>query len=229
MPGIAGSAPLRWPARLRRAEFSGDPERDAVRYERLMDIVKLAIRMQGLRGGMTLDDIQEEFNVSQRTAERMRDAVEGAFSPLETVESDDNRLHWRLRSDALRRLVPVSADELAGLSSASETLERTGFGGHAAGLRELETKLRATLHTDRLAGIETDIEALVQAEGPARRAGPRAQLDRDLLARLREAIATCRIVEVRYLWQSKGRQSRRRIEPHGLLYGNRAFLVGRTD
>ena len=200
-----------------------------MRYERLMDIVKLAIRMQGLRSGMTLDDIQEEFDVSRRTAERMRDAVEGAFAPLETVESDDNKHHWRLGSDALRRLVPVSAEELAELGSASDTLERTGFGARAAALRALETKLRATLHTDRLTCIESDIEALVQAEGLAMRAGPRPQLDRDLLARLREAIATCRIVQVRYLSQSTGRQSRQRIEPYGLLYGNRAFLVGRTD
>ncbi|MCY4478331.1 MAG: WYL domain-containing protein, partial [Rhodospirillales bacterium] len=52
---------------------------------------------------------------------------------------------------------------------------------------------------------------------------------RDLLARLREAITTCHIVEVRYLSQSTGRHSSQRIEPYGLLYGNRPFLVGRTD
>ena len=92
----------------------------------------------------------------------------------------------------------------------------------------LETKLRATQHTGSLARIEADIEALVQAEGLAMRPGPRPSLDRDLLARLREAITTCRIVEVRYLSQSTGRRSRQRIEPYGLLYGNRPFLVGRT-
>ena len=112
-----------------------------------MDIVKLAIRMQGLRGGVTLDDIQAEFGVGRRTAERMRDAVEGAFAPLETVESNDKKRHWRLRSDALRRLVPLSAEELAELEAAAGTLERTGFGARAAALRELDTKLRATLHT----------------------------------------------------------------------------------
>ena len=96
-------------------------------------------------------------------------------------------------------------------------------------MRELDTKLRATQHTDSLDRIEGDIEALVQAEGLAMRPGPRPRLDRDLLTRLREAIATCRIVEVRYLSQSTDRWSRQRIEPYGLLYGNRAFLVGRTD
>ena len=199
-----------------------------MRYEGLTNIVKLAIRMQGLRGGMTLNEIETEFGVSRRTAERMRDAVQEAFGVLELAENDDNKHHWRLRSDALRRLVSLSAEELAELGSAAETLERTGFEARASALRELDTKLRATLHTDSLERIEADIEALVQAEGLAMRAGPRPRLDRGLLARLREAITTCRIVEVRYLAQSTGRRSRQRIEPYGLIYGNRAFLVGRT-
>ena len=199
-----------------------------MRYEGLTNIVKLAIRMQGLRGGMTLDEIKTEFGVSRRTAERMRDAVQEAFGVLELVENNDNKHHWRLRSDALRRLVPLSAEELAALGSAAETLDRTGFETRATALRELDTKLRATLHTDSLERIEADIEALVQAEGLAMRAGPRPRLDRGLLALLREAITTCRIVEVRYLAQSTGRHSRQRIEPYGLIYGNRAFLVGRT-
>ena len=154
-----------------------------MRYERLKDIVKLAIRMQGLRGGVTLDEIQAEFAVGRRTAERMRDAVEWAFGPLEIADGGDNKRHWRLRSDALRRLAPLSAEELAELESAAETLERTGFEARAAALRELDTKLRAAQRTDSLARIEADIEALVQAEGLAMRPGPRPSLDRDLLAR----------------------------------------------
>ena len=200
-----------------------------MRYERLKDIVTLAIRMQGLRAGVTLDDIRAEFGVSRRTAERMRDAVEWAFGPLEIAESGDNRRHWRLGSDALRRLARISAAELADLATAADTLEATGFGERASALRELDTRLRATLHTDSLARIEADIEVLAQAEGLAMRPGPRPQPDRDLLACLREAIATSRIVELRYLSQSTGRCSRQRIEPYGLLYGNRGFLVGRTD
>ena len=200
-----------------------------VRYERLKDIVTLAIRMQGLHGGMTVDEIRAEFRVSRRTAERMRDAVEWAFGPLETVERNDNKNHWRMRSDALRRLVPLSAEELGELGSAAETLARTGFEARAAVLRELDTKLRATLRTDSLERIEADIEALVQAEGLAMRPGPRPQLDRHLLALLREAIITRRVVALRYLARTTGRHSWQRIEPYGLLYGNRSFLVGRTD
>ena len=224
-----GFRALHSPVKVSGAGHAGPGEGCLVRYEGLTNIVTLAIRMQGLRGGMTLDEIGAEFGVSRRTAERMRDAVEAAFGPLELVERNDNKNHWRLRSDALRRLVPLSGEELAELGSAAETLERTGFEGRAVALRELDTKLRATMHTDSLARIEADIEALAQAEGLAMRPGPRPQLDRNLLALLREAIITRRVVALRYLARSTGRQSWQRIEPYGLLYGNRPFLVGRTD
>ena len=200
-----------------------------MRYERLKDILTLAIRMQGRRAGVTIGDIEAEFKVSRKTAERMRGAVEWAFGPLEIVENTDSKRHWRLGSDTLRRLVRISATELADLMAAADTLDATGFGERASALRELDTRLRATLHTDSLAHIEADIEMLAQAEGLAMRPGPRQQLDRGLLDSLREAIATRRIVELGYRSQSTGRCSRRRIEPYGLLYGNRAFLIGRTE
>ena len=200
-----------------------------MRYERLQDLVRLAIRLQGALGGLTLDDIQGQFLVSRSTAERMRNAVEAVFGPLESVPIDDNRSHWRLRSDALRRLVSVSAGELTELGSAATALERAGLDERAAMLRDLAAKLRATMRSESLERIESDVETLVHAEGLATRPGPKQRLDAGLLALLREAITTSRVVEFRYFAQSTRRRSRQRVQPCGLLYGNRAFLVGRTD
>ena len=199
-----------------------------MRYERLQDLVRLAIRLQGALGGLTLDDVQAQFRVSRSTAERMRSAVEAVFGPLESVAIDDNRSHWRLRSDALRRLVSVSAGELTELGAAATALERAGLDERAAMLRDLATKLRATMRSESLLRIESDVETLVHAEGLATRPGPKQRLDAGLLALLREAITTNRAVEFRYLAQSTGRRSRQCVQPCGLLYGNRAFLVGLT-
>ena len=200
-----------------------------MRYERVKDILDLAVRLQGVLGGLTLDDIQAGFSISRRTAERWRDAVEAAFGPLETVDRDDRKLYWRLRSNALRRLVSVSAKELAEVETAAAALDRTGFEDRAALLRDLAAKLRATLREETRARVESDLEMLMQAEGLAMRPGPRQRLDRGLLALMREAIAACRVVEFRYLSQSTRRRSWRQVRPGGLLYGNRAFLVGWTD
>ena len=210
-------------------KLSKAAEDEWVRYERLRDIVRLAIRLQGSLGGLTLDDIQADFSVSRRTAERLRDAVEAVFGPLEIVDTSDSKRHWRLRSDALRRLVSVSAGELTELTSAAASLEHAGLEERAAVVRDLTTKLRATLRSESLARIESDLEALVHAEGLAMRPGPRPRLDAGLVSLLREAITTCRMVEFRYFAQSTRRRSRQRVLPYGLLYGNRAFLVARTD
>ena len=200
-----------------------------MRYERVKDVLDLAVRLQGALGGLTLDDIEAEFSISRRTAERRRAAVEAAFGPLETVDRDERKLHWRLRSEALRRLVSVSAKELAEVETAAAALVRAGFEERAALLRDLAAKLRATLREETKARVESDLEMLMQAEGLAMRPGPRQRLDGGLLALMREAIAACRVVEFGYLSQSTRRRSRQQVRPGGLIYGNRAFLVGWSD
>ena len=122
-----------------------------MRYERIENLVRLAVRLQGTPGGLTLDDIQADFSVSRSTAERMRDAVEAAFGPLELVDTDDPKRRWRLRSDAVRRLVAIAPEELAELESAASALERVGLEERAGTLRDFATKVRATLRTESLA------------------------------------------------------------------------------
>ena len=200
-----------------------------MRYERLKNIVRLAVRLQAASGGLTLEDIQAEFSVSRSTAERMRDAVGDVFGGLERVDTGDAKHRWRLRSDAVRRLVAIAPEELAELESAASALQRAGLEERAGALREFATKVRAALRTESLARIESELEALVQAEGLAMRAGPRPRLDTGLLSALREAITTCRMVKFQYLAQSTGQKSWQRVRPLGLLYGNRAFLVASSD
>ena len=200
-----------------------------MRYDRVKDIVRLAVRLRGLRGGMTLADIESEFSVSRRTAERMRAAVEESFGRLELVPSDDRMHHWRLRSDEVRHFVGVTAEELGALSTAAAVLERTGLGEQAARLKKVAEKLRALRRAEKPERLEADLEALLHAEGLAMRPGPRQPVDTAVLALLREAILTRRKVEFDYLSRSTGRRSHQVAEPYGLLYGNRPFLVARTD
>ena len=199
-----------------------------MRYERIADIVRLAIRLQGV-GGLTLDDIGSEFEVSRRTAERMRDAVERAFGPLEYEDADDGRRRWRLRSNALRDLIRVSADELVELETAAAEVERAGLHERAALLRDLAGKLRALTGEAERRRIEPDLEALTMAEGLAMRPGPRPRIEPGVLMTLREAIKAGRTVSFGYLSRMTGRRSRQRVQPHGILYGSRAYLVGRSD
>jgi len=49
-------------------------QNDKPRYSRVSDILDLAIFMSSKLQGVTIKDIQERYNVSRRTAERMRDS-----------------------------------------------------------------------------------------------------------------------------------------------------------
>ena len=69
----------------------------------------------------------------------------------------------------------------------------------------------------------------MRAEGLAMRPGPRTRVEPGLLPMLRDAIKASRKVEFDYKARSSGRRSRQLVEPYGVLYGNRAYLVGRAD
>ena len=199
-----------------------------MRKEQLAELVRLAMVLQGKAEGLTLGDIRQEFEVSRRTAERMRDAVEWAFGPLDILDVGDRKRHWRLRSPALRGLIGVSPREIAEIEAAAESMDAAGFGERAAALRGVARKLRAL---SRRAPDELDaaIEAAMRAEGLAMRPGPRQALEEGLLAKLREAIAKRRTVSFEYRARDRAPTGRRRVHPYGVLYGNRAFLVGPVE
>ena len=202
-----------------------------MRHERLAGLLRLAILLQGRWGGLTIADIQDEFSVSRRTAERMRDTVEAAFGPLETVDTDagDRRIRWRLQSRALYPLIHVSPEELAEIKAAAGTLGRAGLAERAGSLRDLEVKLRAASRSHSPEEFDSALETVMEAEGLAMRAGPRESLQEGLLSLVRDAITARRTIEFDYLSQTTARRSRQQVQPYGVLYGNRAFLVGRSD
>ena len=56
------------------------------RYTKLQNILKLITTMQARSYGITLNDIQQEAEVSRRTAERLRDVLLNEL-PIEELEN----------------------------------------------------------------------------------------------------------------------------------------------
>ena len=121
----------------------------------------------------------------RRTAERLRDAVEAAFGPLEMVDVGDKRRHWRLQSAVLRHLLRVSREELAEIGSAARWLDRAGLPDRAGALRELAGKLRALRRPLSITEFNSDLELVMRTEGLAMRPGPRPRLEQGLVSLLR--------------------------------------------
>lgn len=196
-----------------------------MRYGRAERLIQLALEMQSTRGGLTLGEIEEKFDVSRRTAIRMRDAVLRAFPQAKEVPTGDRTKRWRLPSGTAQTFTDLTPEDLAVLETAVMALKQSNLESHADNLRMLGAKVRNMLAADRLRLIDPDLEALTEAEGIAHRAGPRPFIPPALFEVLRTAIKSCRLVTFHYTARSGASSTKRTVAPLGFLYGHRHYLV----
>jgi predicted DNA-binding transcriptional regulator YafY len=189
------------------------------------DIIELARMMQRTREGVSLHDIQEEFGMSRRTAERMRDGVGRAFSQMQEVDTGERTKRWRLPAGIINTLIGFTAEELAELDNAIAMMKRENLIDHARILEGLAAKVRDVASPDAMRRAEPDYEALMEAEGLIMRPGPRPIIREGVMPELREAIKACRRVKIHYRSQGSGISRWQLVEPYGFLYGNRHYLV----
>ncbi len=200
-----------------------------MRYARADRLIQLALEMQAARGGLTLTDIEQRFEVSRRTAIRMRDAVIVAFPQADEVPSNDRAKRWRLSTNAAGPLLGITADDLASIENAAALLARENLGEQADELRGVASKIRASITAELMRKIDPDLGALAEAEGLAMRPGPRPAIAASLFSTLRTAIKSCRKVSFRYASRTSGKDDVRVVRPLGFLYGHRHYLVALKD
>jgi len=194
-------------------------------YEKTEVLLRVALDMSGTAEGLSLLDIQNTYDVGRRTAERMRDALERIFSGMEQANPGEVPKRWRIRNSVLNKIVGFSAEELAALTTAGQMARRDNLSDLSVRLDSLATKVKALLTPRVVSRIETDLEALTEAEGIALRPGPQQNIPTDLLVDLRHAIMACLKVRLHYRAGGTGRLSRQLVCPYGFLYGNRHYLV----
>lgn len=178
--------------------------------------------------GVLLDDVVDEFGCSWRTAQRLMRALERHFPETRASFDDEGRKRWKLPSGTLRDLLALTPEEIAALDLAEAALIRSSGDTEATHLRSLKYKILALVPRNQVARLETDQEALLEAQGLAARPGPRGRIDPELAHIVSEAIKACRILEIRYRSRTAKRTRWRKIAPHGILSGIRKYLVA-TD
>lgn len=68
-----------------------------MRFKKAETILSLALEMQASRMGVSLQDISEKFDVTHRTAQRMRDAILRIFPHVEEITEEDSGVkRWRI-------------------------------------------------------------------------------------------------------------------------------------
>jgi predicted DNA-binding transcriptional regulator YafY len=196
-----------------------------MRYEKADKLIQLALDLQASRTGLSLEDIQQRYDVGRRTAMRMRDAILHIFPQTEEVATSERVKRWRMPPGRLNRLIDFSVKELADLEAAITLLKRENLPGQANTLWRLSNKLKTLMRPDVARQVEPDLEVLVEAEGLAMRPGPKPKTNGKVIDELRHAILACNEVEIMYRNRSTNRINKRLVQPYGFLFGHRHYLV----
>ena len=192
-------------------------ENDKPRYSRISDLIELVIYMQSKPLGVTINDIMERYTVSRRTAERMRDSLLNALPQVEEIDSDDNFKHWGFRNYTVSHIVSFSPKEIGNIE---QLQRRTTNKEMKKELQETVDKLKA-LNRKQINSIETNIELYLQTEGYAVRQTTQYDIDIKILDTIRHALQTNTKVNGFY------HDKKRTLEPLGLIYGAKIYLVAR--
>jgi len=188
------------------------------RYSRVSDIIELATFMASRPQGITIKDIMEKYNVSRRTAERMRDSLLNIFPQiLELDEIEDTHKHWGFVDYSIKELINFTSKEVANLCLLQN---RTTNKELKEELGKTIDKIKA-LQVKKQTSIQNNIEIIMQTEGYAVRQMPQYKIDNNIVINMREALKENLKIKCKY------HDKERLLEPLGMIYGEKIYLLAK--
>lgn len=173
--------------------------------------------------GRTYKEICAHLEVSDATSRKMIRALKDYFEIPDDEYSDSGEKRFRILG--IRWRLRDFEQDIHVLTLAAELFEQEGQSDQAARLRALENQLTGTLKPSEQARIAPDLELLGEEEGWAMRPGPRAEIGVDRLTTLRTALLGRKKLKVEYKRRRDNALETLVIEPHGIIFGIRNYLV----
>lgn len=197
------------------------------RLGKAIDIMRLAEVAAAQADGISLVQITETFGVNLRTAQRMSKALEAAFPMVEIRIDKDRRKWWKLIDQKLLHGQGIRDSELSALEMGIRRAERDGAVTEVSALTSLRDRLLATMPSSHARRAEADAEAVLEARGHACRPGPRAKYDPLILGTIDAALKGPFTMQIDYAGAQDASPRTRAIEPYGVLFGMRGYLIAR--
>ena len=184
------------------------------RYSRISDILDLAIFMASNQTGITLSDIIERYNVSRRTAERMRDSLFFIFPSIDEIKTGDKEKHFGFINFSIKNLVSFNNDDITYIEQAVNNTANKNIREH---LLKITEKIKAIIYKNK----DYNTEFLVQTESFATKQMPQYKIDVKALNLIRKSIQNSKIIKGIY------HNKERILEPLGIIYGEKTYLVAK--
>ena len=183
------------------------------RGEDIKKILCLAKNMRVSFKGYSIQDIQDECEVSRRTAMRIKDIISDVFE-MEEVQNPDSRIKkWRLKKGTLDSILAFSADEIATLEDCQAYMKSQNYTNRCDLLPDIIKKMKFTT----TGGVQNDVDALLELQGYAVHQAPKIKLDKETLEKISEAL-----LSEKYL-------TFRKVAPYAVIYGEYTYLVAKGD
>ncbi len=196
-----------------------------MRYEKVEYLLRLALDMQNSFGGISIQDIEEEYEVSRRTAIRMRDMI-GRIFPLEEVKNYSSRVKkWRLSKTPLTKMVCFTSEELAELERCKRQAKNMNLTNGADLINDIISKIN-TINSQK--AMKTDVEAMLEAEGYARRQFPKRKISPETLNIVSECLKAYKYIQFEYT-NKKGETNLIKAQPYGIIYGENTLLLAYNE
>lgn len=194
-------------------------------FEKSFALMRLAEMAAARHRGVCLLDVMEEFEVNQRTAQRMVKGLELIFPSVIISTDDDRRRWWKLKDPTFLRHQGIRDSELLSLDMSIRRARREGAELDVRALKSLRDRLLAILPPSQARRAEVDAGAMLEAQGFACRPGPRSKVAPNVLGAIAEAIKAPFCMEIVYQSAKDPEPKRRYVEPYGVLLGARQYLV----
>lgn len=188
---------------------------DKPRYSRISDIIDLAIYMSSKVQGVTLNEIAKRYCVSRKTAMRMKDSLTCIFPSIDEIPSDGVEKYWGFTNYSIANLVTFTPEEIGNIE---QQQRRTTNKEAKQALTKAIEKMKA-INRKGHRNIEGDVAIYLQTEGYAVRQMPQYKISLEIIDVIREALHYSKMVTGIY------HEKDRLIEPLGLIYGEKIYLV----
>ena len=192
------------------------------RLNKTEQIIELAMMFQNSFCGLCIDDIQNHFECSRRSAERMKALLFDLFpEKVEEVSTFDKKKRWRFVKGTMNALISFSANDFANLEylkglSNDENKKKE--------IDELIAKIKALTPQRNLHSLDTDVSAIMESEGFAVRQYSRVKVNPKVLEQLRFAMLSFKKIQFDYETESGNRQIT--LNPYGIIISDKYYLVG---
>lgn len=193
------------------------------RLNKANEIIELAILFQNSYTGLAIEDIQEKFECSRRSAERMKTVLFDMFpDKIEEMPSiGDKKKRWRFVKGTMNALITFSADDFANLEYLKNLANNED---KQKEIDELIAKIKALAPQKNMLTLDTDISALLEVEALAVRQYSAFKMDLQTMQKIRTALLAFKKVRFDYFYENDFHSIT--LCPYGVIIGNKYYLIG---